>query len=142
MLTPGPPHPLRGILNREVGKIESDDRRLHRPEIGHCGAGCGKANKGLSDLRRCTGRDPGHGGAFCGGGAAALARDYGVSIPGDCRVWGGGIGKGVHGLSRGRGKPESFGSGGVLYSGVWVVWGEFVLAGATAAKTEVVFFRS
>src|SRR5271165_402312 len=115
MPAPGPPLPLRGILNREVVKIECDDECLHRAEIGHCSAGRREANKGLPDLRGGAGWNSGHSGAFCRGGAAALARDYGLPFPGDCRVWRGGAGQGVSGLSRGRGKPESHGGGCGLY---------------------------
>src|SRR6201984_2005541 len=137
MQVPPPTHPLRGILNLEIGKIESDDECLYRPETGHCGAGCRKADQRLSDLRSRTGRGAGDPGAFRRRSATALARDYGLCFPGVCSVWGGGVGEGVSGLSRRKGGLEPGSGCRRLHAGVWLVWPKLVLESATAAKTEV-----
>src|SRR5450432_850636 len=129
-----PSHLLRGILNPEIGKIESHDECVDRQETGGCGPGRREADQGFPDLRRGAERGAGHGGAFCVRCAAALARDYRLYFPGVRGIWGGGFREGVHGLSRGRGRLEPGGGGRWVHATVWMVWGKLVLESAKTSK--------
>src|SRR6266567_2920495 len=145
MQSPEPPHPLRGILNREIGKIESDDECLNWPETWHCCPGRRKANKGLSDLQRRPERGARHRRALHSRLAAALARDHRPCVPGLRGIWRFGPGEGVPRLSRREGGPEPGGHCRWLYPGVWLVWSKLVLESAKTAqatKTQLACLRS
>src|SRR5258708_3898898 len=133
-----PTHPLRGILNLEIGKIESDDECVHRQETWHCCPARREANQGLPDLRRRAGRHTRQCRTLCGRVAAALARDYGLYVTGFCGSWRGRISEGVPGLSRGRDRSEPGCSGRRLHAVIWVVWGNLVLASEKTAKISQV----